>query len=140
MVVPHRATAQMNEHGWGQVIIAVRAWRCESCKWPMIEQKHLDKGVLAHDTTSVAGQLQGAGFKVRSGIFWSGELCTECAAKAASVFTCELCKQERPSDQVEEQFGDPAEYLCKPCYETVPASVWDAAKERLRRSHQYDHL
>jgi hypothetical protein len=42
--------------------------------------------------------------------------------------------------QVEEQFGDPAEYLCKPCYETVPASVWDAAKERLRRSHQYDHL
>ncbi len=63
-------------------------------------------------------------------------LCTECAATHARFF-CALCNTER-SGEPQESYGDPAEHLCVPCYETVPAKAWREKGNELERAHRYD--
>lgn len=65
-----------------------------------------------------------------------GTLCVECAPVAAA-FKCSLCEKERHG-KPEESYGDPPEFLCTPCFETVPAKVWHEKSEALREAHRYD--
>jgi len=66
-------------------------------------------------------------------------ICVECAKEGKDTFICYLCEEERTSDLQQTQHGDPPEYLCTICYESVPAKVWDEAEDKLRASHKYDY-
>jgi hypothetical protein len=123
------------EEGYGIVCVAIG--QCSNCERPTIATGS-GAAFPAFWQAGRAEQLKRADWKEAS---WSKTakglpLCKECAPKAAA-FTCALCKQARTGEP-EESFGDPAEYLCAPCYETVPAKVWDAKSKELSDKHQYD--
>jgi len=65
-------------------------------------------------------------------------ICEECVKEGKSTFVCALCGEKRSSDLREESFGDPPEFLCKICYETVPAKIWEEKKEELYNTHRWD--
>jgi hypothetical protein len=65
-------------------------------------------------------------------------VCAPCARKGGATFTCALCGVARGFDQEHDSWGDPAERLCVPCYETVPAKVWEAKTKELYGVHRYD--
>ena len=82
-------------------------------------------------------QAKRGGLATCSDALKDGEkICEDCKATGKSTFVCALCKQERPCDQIREHFGDPPDYLCKPCYQTVPAKDWDAEVESLEQAHR----
>jgi hypothetical protein len=74
---------------------------------------------------------------------WSVErdayLCEECTKAGKDTFTCALCDQERTSDLEQFRYGDPPDFLCTPCYESVSASKWEAEIERIEEAHRYDY-
>lgn len=82
----------------------------------------------------------------RANITWYGNtkdkeghyLCEDCSKKGLGTFLCALCGEERTSDLKEKIFGDPPEYLCKVCYESVPAKVWDKKTSELYDAHRWD--
>jgi len=65
-------------------------------------------------------------------------ICEECKNSGKISILCALCNERKPSDKEQESFGYPAEYLCKDCYETVTAKVWEDKCEDLSSSHRYD--
>jgi len=65
-------------------------------------------------------------------------ICIECEAKGLASFVCALCGERKSSSNVQESFGYPAEYLCKDCYSTVSAEIWENKIEELSESHRYD--
>lgn len=65
-------------------------------------------------------------------------ICRDCTTAGKARFLCALCGHEQPTDQIEQCFGDPPDYLCKTCYTTVPAAEWDTIKHRLWEEHRYD--
>jgi len=65
-------------------------------------------------------------------------ICEECDKAGKSTFICALCEEERSSELKQERFGDPPEFMCKVCYETAPAKVWDKRQSELYHSHRYD--
>lgn len=84
-------------------------------------------------------QIKNAGVVVMSKIQVDDHcICIECANAGKADFLCALCNIRRPTDQVQESFGEPPEYLCKICYETVPAKQWDMKTSELYSQHQYD--
>jgi len=58
--------------------------------------------------------------------------------KGKASFVCTLCNERRTSDQVQERFGDPPEFLCKICYSSVSALKWDQKNKELNEAHRYD--
>jgi hypothetical protein len=66
-------------------------------------------------------------------------VCADCLAQDKVKFTCWLCKQDRPSSHIQESIGDPPDLLCRDCFETVSAKVWDEATDKLTEEHRYDY-
>lgn len=50
---------------------------------------------------------------------------------------CALCNKLRKG-KPQEAIGDPPEFMCTPCYETVPAKIWIAKRDALWEEHRYD--
>ncbi len=65
-------------------------------------------------------------------------ICEDCAKKGKATFICALCEKEKASDLKQESFGDTPEFLCKDCYNTVSAKVWDKKVKELYDSHRWD--
>ena len=42
-------------------------------------------------------------------------------------------------NKIQDQFGDPSEFLCSDCYETVSAKEWNNIENILIEKHIYDH-
>lgn len=66
------------------------------------------------------------------------KICVPCAEAGRADFLCALCGQRRPTNEIEDHFGEPPEFLCKPCYRTVPAETWNKKLSKLSESHRYD--
>ena len=88
----------------------------------------------------LAAQLKRANIVFQGGVKDKDDhyICEECDKAGKSTFICALCEEERSSDLKEDSFGDPPESLCKVCYETVPAKVWDKKERELWESHRWD--
>lgn len=67
-------------------------------------------------------------------------ICSDCESKGKATFECALCQQRHNSDQIQESFGDPAEFLCKTCYSTVPAKTWNEKVDCLEKHHRYYYI
>jgi hypothetical protein len=65
-------------------------------------------------------------------------VCAPCAEAGGATFECALCHVQRTFDLEHDSWGDPAERLCEPCYETVPAKVWTEKTADLHEAHRYD--
>jgi len=65
-------------------------------------------------------------------------ICKSCKVAGLATFECALCHNRHLTTEIEEAYGDPAEYLCKQCYQMVPAKIWDDKNKELRKRHQYD--
>lgn len=67
-------------------------------------------------------------------------ICETCEKAGKAKFRCSLCGEIRESDKIQITIGDPAEYLCKKCYETVSAKNWEEKNDELEKKHRYDYL
>jgi hypothetical protein len=65
-------------------------------------------------------------------------ICEQCASENKGSFACALCGEVRESSQKERSVGDPPEFLCRVCYETKPAKLWDEKYKELLEAHRYD--
>jgi hypothetical protein len=112
--------------------------KCPSCGKPMIKRDKagLFPRVLSNNQDAQNKKL---GVVYVSRAKMDGEdICEECELSGKSYFTCCLCGEKRTSDRLEDSYGDPAEYLCKDCYETVPAKQWDEKVKKLQDAHRWD--
>jgi len=116
----------------------LRVEKCPSCGKPMMDK--CKYGIFPFYTgNNQEAQMKEKGVVFRSTATMGNDpICVECKDADKASFKCALCKEMKPSSKEEESFGDPAEYLCKDCYATVPAKVWDDKAEKLRHDHQYD--
>jgi hypothetical protein len=66
-------------------------------------------------------------------------VCVECVKNSAGAFECSHCGKTRQLNESHQSFGcSPAEHLCVPCYERVPAKQWDGLVAELEEQHRYD--
>lgn len=116
----------------------VQLERCPTCSRPMIPAK-VKRPFPQYVFANAEAQARRAGWGQESTARKDDEvICTDCARKGLSSFTCALCEEERSSDLIQESFGDPPEHLCSECYSTVSAEKWDRARDDLNQKHRYD--
>ena len=145
----HKPEILKEEGGTSEwVTLALYLTPCPECNRPMVDvpEKYL------HYCSSIVNSSQQGGNTIdaqckRGGIVLRSEvvnkkdrkICVECAAAGKATFVCHQCKTERPANEIQTSFGDPPDYLCKPCYATLPAKEWDAATKSLSEMHRYDY-
>jgi len=128
----------------GTALVMVRMHRCVVCEQPIVsvalrdqlpvkKKQHLM--VYAEPTSGEIVRSECSfGVKMVNGNY----VCETCHKDGKLNVTCALCGQTRKSSELQETIGDPPEYLCLPCYKTVPAQVWAMKVDELMDSHQYD--
>ncbi len=85
-------------------------------------------------------QLKNAGWVFQSDIEVDDKyICIECVQSDKADFLCALCNQRKPTSKARESFGDPPEYLCTDCYETVTVSAWEEKQSELGAAHRWDY-
>ena len=119
----------------------VRVHKCRACERPMVYPPgERDKTFPSHYSASFGAQIRRAGFVVASSAKVDDSvICVECKEEGKASFVCALCGERRKSDLIEDYFGDPPEFLCAVCYETVPAKTYDEKKAELRDGHRWDY-
>jgi len=65
-------------------------------------------------------------------------ICQGCADSGKANFLCALCNERKSSNKKQESFGDPPEYLCRDCYESISAKTWDDKEKELSEEHRWD--
>ena len=135
MSKPEDFTPTVLAPGYGIVMVATET--CAACMRTMIRTGS-GADFPAFWRAGRKAQMERAGWGERAYVTDANDkpLCKNCAPKAGA-FRCALCKQDRHGD-AEESYGDPAEHLCTPCYETVPAKVWFEKDRELQTAHRYD--
>lgn len=112
--------------------------KCPSCHKYMIVRPHRARNTFPryHKLTFEA-QVKAAEFVITSDSQVDDKyICEDCAGAGKASFICALCKQRKSSDKIQERIGDPPEFLCADCYETVPAKEWESIWNQLERSHR----
>ena len=66
-------------------------------------------------------------------------VCVECEKAGLTDFMCELCGKRKSTEKIHETIGHPADFLCKDCYKTCTAEVWDNKCDELIDLHMYDY-
>ena len=122
------------------VEMLIHANPCRICKRIMIEK---DKGNLfAHEFFNAQdSQMHSAGLVFESNIKIEGHyaICQKCADAGKADFLCALCNTRKKTDKIQESIGDPPEHLCKDCYNTITANVWEKKVDELIETHRYDY-
>lgn len=115
---------------------------CYICRAPMMPVKgHQDVALFPRwSENNQRAQMERAGIFAMSGVEDKNHdpICAPCANAGRATIICHLCNAERPSSDVVESIGYPAEYLCRQCYEHVPAKRWEEEKAKLNAAHRYD--
>lgn len=129
------------------VTIALEWKLCPCCDNPMIiapkaSLKRCEPawGSGCIDNNTIEAQCSRVNMSIQSYINDKNHqyICENCVETGTTSFICALCGKEHTTDKIKESFGDPTEYLCKICYETVPAKKWEEAMDRLDKKHMYD--
>lgn len=115
---------------------------CTSCRNKMVLKEKYPGIFSPHVTMTQKAQAARIGLHWQHGKFFPGEdlLCTTCIEAGLATFKCYICKETKATDRIQESIGIlSTDYLCKDCYATVPAKVWDEKLEELEKEHEYDH-
>ncbi len=122
-------------------VMLVQLQTCGHCNRPCLRTHGGNRGGVFPDWFAIdrGAQLRKADWGMLSSTCNAkgARLCDECA-KEHGAFRCVLCKQERLG-KPQESVGDPSEYLCTPCFETVPAKTWTDELARLEEAHRWDY-
>lgn len=121
-------------------IFMIRLEPCHLCQKDMVTKPEGGYDTWPHWIgNDLKAQTERAGFVFRSRIKVDDEyICTECEQKGRATFECALCGQRKPTDKIKSSFGDPPEFLCMDCYESVPAKTWEEKIKELHKQHRYD--
>ena len=112
--------------------ISVEFQRCWLCDKPIIPQYvYWFVGQMQVSTLGLVKE----GFQDDNG----HRCCIECKQNGKHTFECALCHELRQFSEVQYEVGDPREYLCKICYNTQSAKVWEEKKTELYESHRWDN-
>ena len=123
----------MDTRGIGYGVMLVQLCQCPCCKQMMFD------GFPKWFYIELDAQLKRAKWVKKSDIIVDDKhICVTCEKAGKADFLCALCEQRKPTDKLNDSFGDPAEHLCTDCYETVPAIVWDKKVNELQEEHRYD--
>ena len=122
----------------------VELWKCPLCAkwmvWPNLQRDFLHGTFPGFYRLDFNHQLQAAGWVKASDVEVEGRtICTVCVDAGKAYFVCALCDQKQPTAEILNRYGSPPDFLCKTCYQRVPASEWDAKEDELREKHRYDY-
>lgn len=127
------------EPGFG--LMLVRLEQCTHCKKTMLPPEPKHSSIFpGYMYAQRANQMKRAGWVERAPVTDAEHraLCVECAPEFAA-FQCYSCKVTHKGEPNRSfGWGHGADYLCTPCYETVPAKKWDALVRELEDEHRYD--
>lgn len=124
-------------NGYGIILIRLR--KCTYCNAWMFDER---KSNLEIGKNEIGEQLKRAGWKRQGelGMSTLGTLiCEDCIRNNAESFKCVLCGKKKKSSEIKRCIGYPAEYLCKECYSSVAAEIWDKKVEELEKMHKWDY-
>jgi hypothetical protein len=111
---------------------------CASCKKPMMGKGGLGLFPRYHSKNQET-QMRERGIVYSStDTINEAPICTICSAEGKASFTCCMCGNNYSSNNIQQRFGDPPEYLCKTCYSTVTAEAWEAMVDKLEKYHRWD--
>lgn len=118
----------------------VEITKCYICKRNMIERLKKPERVFPHwFKINFDAQVQKANLVIQSNVVVDDHyICKECVRAGKADFLCALCKTRKPANKIEDSFGDPPEFLCTDCFNTVTAVVWHKMTENLYENHKYD--
>jgi len=123
-------------------LMMVELHRCPICsKWMLYKEVKRWEGTPFPRWVKIDfdAQLKKAGWVTVSQVKVDDHhICDECASAGKADFLCALCGKRKPTSEIQERFGDPSEFLCKQCYETVPAKQWEEKVESLEADHRWD--
>jgi hypothetical protein len=119
------------------IAVAVQCSTCAECGRNMIGDLH-GRALSVYPRHALVDQLKRADVGRLSGRYNAAGrlLCADCAPVHAR-FHCVLCKEARAGTPQYSE-GDPAEFLCVPCFEQRTAKEWDEAVQELRKNHRWD--
>ena len=127
---------------YGLMVVGLKA--CPKCQRYMVAA-YIPKGMW-HSVfplfykINFPEQVRRAGWVIESDVQVDNKyICKDCEKAGLADFECSLCRQRKPTSKIEERFGDPPDFLCSDCYESVTAKVWDDAVKDLREEHRYDY-
>ncbi len=125
------------------VTFLVEYSKCHTCSKDMIiRNKNNVLPFPAWYKIDIDAQMKKGGFVAQSGKRIDENedqyICVNCAKNIKTYFLCSLCEKRKSTDRIEEGIGAPSEYLCKDCYETVSAKVWNEKLDLLEEDHKYD--
>lgn len=116
----------------------LRVEECPSCGQKMMQEAGRGVFPYYHEKNQDSQmKKQGVAYISKSEIDGK-KICSECEKAGKSSFICALCEQRRPTSEIQESFGDPAEHLCKTCYKTIDVETWDRKIDEVADRHKYD--
>jgi len=125
------------------VEMIIQAEKCPICKKVMIKKVKeymLDKLFPTYWQMNQEAQAKRAGIVFKCTTKVDDEnICEECEKAGKADFLCALCNERKSIDKIQESIGDAPEFLCKDCYDTVPAKIWDDKLDELQEAHRYDY-
>ncbi len=124
------------------VEILIEAEKCVCCEKIMIAKSTNHNSIFPKFwRINQESQMKAAGIVYKTHSTIDGySICIECEQAGKSSFLCALCNERKSSDKRKEAIGDPADFLCKDCFETKSAKVWEEKYDELIEEHKYDFL
>ena len=120
-------------------LVLVQLNPCSLCKKFMLSANIQNRCFLLYYKNDIEHQISRAGWVEQSNIKVDDKyICRECEREGKADFLCSLCKQRKSTKKIEDSFGDPPEFLCKDCYETIPAKIWNEKRNKLQKIHRWD--
>ncbi len=124
------------------ISVAIKYSKCPICQKNMVSGLRNQYGghPFPVGQNKLGSQIERIGFVFSSDTTDKNNevICVECSQAGLSSFVCFLCKEERTSNECKDTYGEPPEYLCHRCHETVTAKVYDQARDTLYAKHKYD--
>jgi hypothetical protein len=127
-------------HDEDHVKVLVHLRRCSVCNsWtvPRLHQNSVSP-FPSYVRANFDAQMERAGIPRIGSWNESAPVCSKCHESGTVSGECSICHEQRPLSAMEESIGMPAEHMCKPCYESVPAKKWKEELNRLHESHRWD--
>ena len=119
---------------------------CPNCKRKMIDADYnaLYSAFPFWEKMNFEAQRLRKGFAIRSNQSFDDDKmcgshywCIDCKDKIE--FKCFNCKEMRLKKDMEYRYGDPPDFLCKFCYETVSAKDWNELIKAIEDNHRWEY-
>ena len=128
------------KYGKNHFTFLLRTQKCKTCNKDMIVKPKDNRETFPYYVRNdFDAQSKRCGLVYRSNIKVDDSyICIKCEQAGEASFECALCNERKSSEKKHKSYGDPPEFLCTDCYETVPAKVWEEKESELYDEHKYD--